>query len=179
MNTKIVFSFFGLFLALIFLPSTQADALSLSSVINRLERYRGVQSALNASAIDAISPSSQSSQTQEQVVSEVTKKPVLPPNVHKRVFGELKSASPSGRVITKTIKYGTKNSDEVKKLQVFLIAKGYLTSEPTGVFGKQTRDALRKFQMEKGIKGDGTIVGPATQSAIETEIATNAEENIE
>lgn len=76
----------------------------------------------------------------------------------------------SSAILAKDIKAGTANSDEVRKLQLFLISKGYLSSDPTGKYGAQTRAAVRKFQADKKIKGDGSLVGPATRKAIADEV---------
>lgn len=78
----------------------------------------------------------------------------------------------SPTIISKTIKRGMTDSNEVKKLQLFLISKGYLNADPTGKYGQQTIDALKRYQADKGIKGDGTLVGPATRAAISSDVVT-------
>ncbi len=56
--------------------------------------------------------------------------------------------------LTKTLSYGQR-SDDIKKLQLFLIDTGYLISvsnnstNATGYFGNLTRAAVRKYQCEK------------------------------
>ncbi len=84
----------------------------------------------------------------------------------------LRYSEGSSAIIKKPLKRGMDKSDEVKKLQIFLISKGYLQADPTGKYGAQTIAAVKKFQKEKGINGDGTLVGPATRAAIEKDVAT-------
>lgn len=80
----------------------------------------------------------------------------------------------SSAIITRQLTKGMQAQDDVRKLQLFLIAKGYLTADPTGNYFSQTAEALRKFQAEKGIAGDGTVVGPATRAAITADVAAIA-----
>jgi peptidoglycan hydrolase-like protein with peptidoglycan-binding domain len=66
-------------------------------------------------------------------------------------------------------------NNEVSKLQLFLIDKGYLPNEtPLGYYGPLTASAITKFQLEKGIVTGGTLsttgiggVGPRTIGAIQ------------
>lgn len=57
--------------------------------------------------------------------------------------------------------------DEVKQLQIKLKAMGYFPADinPTGYFGKITRDAVKKFQQAKGISPLG-YVGPQTRKSL-------------
>ena len=48
-------------------------------------------------------------------------------------------------------------SDEIKAYQQLLFEKGYLTYEPDGIFGKQTQNAVRRFQEENGLVVDGCL----------------------
>ena len=58
---------------------------------------------------------------------------------------------------------GTKGKD-VKKLQEKLIEKGYLPEgSAAGAYGRQTYNAVKKFQYYNGLKADG-IAGRATQT---------------
>lgn len=51
-------------------------------------------------------------------------------------------------------------SDEVKKLQNFLIAQGYtISAGATGYFGTQTRDALKSWQQKVGVGGPAADLG--------------------
>ena len=98
------------------------------------------------------------------------RKPRLSPEASITIIKGLRYSEGSAVVVKKTIKKG-ETSDEVKKLQLVLITKGYLDADPTGKFGPQTVAALKKFQAEKGIKGDGTLVGPGTRAAIAADVA--------
>jgi len=51
------------------------------------------------------------------------------------------------------------------ELQKFLNAAGYDVGTPDGKFGAKTRAALIKFQIAKGLKGDG-IVGKLTRDLL-------------
>ena len=48
-------------------------------------------------------------------------------------------------------------SVEVKKVQEFLNWAGYLKSRPDGKYGKETVDAVKKFQNDAGIKATGSF----------------------
>ena len=48
-------------------------------------------------------------------------------------------------------------SDEIKEYQQLLYEKGFLTYAPDGVFGKQTQNAVRRFQEENGLVVDGCL----------------------
>lgn len=64
--------------------------------------------------------------------------------------------------------YGDKDSDDdnyVLKLQEELYARGYMETEPTGYFGKETQQAVIRYQERRGIEADGKV-GPATQKVI-------------
>lgn len=50
---------------------------------------------------------------------------------------------------------------EVKAIQFLLRARGFYPSQPDGVFGAKTAAAVKKFQVNRGLKVDGGI-GPAT-----------------
>ena len=63
-----------------------------------------------------------------------------------------------------------RTSGEVSQLQGFLIANGYLSSEPTGYFGAATLSAVKKFQVfatlsSAGGPGFGSI-GPKSRAKI-------------
>lgn len=64
--------------------------------------------------------------------------------------------------ITKILKQNTKKDNDVKIIQIYLNAVLKLTLTPDGIFGKQTKVAIMKFQKDHNLKPDG-IVGPKTR----------------
>jgi hypothetical protein len=68
-------------------------------------------------------------------------------------------------VFSRNLIIGSKG-DDVKKLQEFLIEKGYLASgNNIGYFGKLTSQALGKYQKDNGISPTGTV-GPITRNLL-------------
>ncbi len=61
-------------------------------------------------------------------------------------------------------------SDEILEFQKRLKKLGYLTTEPDGTYGKDTKAAVQRFQEANGLIADG-FLGPATQSALMSEEA--------
>jgi peptidoglycan hydrolase-like protein with peptidoglycan-binding domain len=49
------------------------------------------------------------------------------------------------------------SSDEIREVQLVLIRRGFLDGEADGVIGPRTREALIKFQRERGLSGSGNI----------------------
>lgn len=96
----------------------------------------------------------------------------LPKEETKILMKGLEYAKGSSSIISRPIKEGMESCDDVKALQLFLILKKHLSVDaPTCYFGPKTREALKKFQMEKGIMGgDGSVVGPKTRDAIKAEV---------
>jgi hypothetical protein len=65
---------------------------------------------------------------------------------------------------------GTKNNSEVKRLQGFLISKGYLGAGlNTGNFLGMTSSAVKAYQKSKGIRQTGNA-GPLTRAAINADL---------
>ena len=60
--------------------------------------------------------------------------------------------------------------DDVTSLQRALVQLGYLTTEPDGIFGEQTRLGVEAFQESAGLEVDG-VVGPGTAAAINEALA--------
>lgn len=58
-------------------------------------------------------------------------------------------------------KGGYQSESNVMALQYLLRNRGFYNAKIDGVFGRQTEDAVRKFQRAKGLKADG-IVGAKT-----------------
>lgn len=61
-------------------------------------------------------------------------------------------------------KYGSRGS-EVTQIQTKLKRWGYYTGSVDGIYGSQTRDAVKYFQRKNGLTVDG-IAGPATLKAM-------------
>jgi peptidoglycan hydrolase-like protein with peptidoglycan-binding domain len=57
------------------------------------------------------------------------------------------------------------SGEEVRKLQKRLFALGYLTTQPDGTFGKDTENAIRRFQQKNGFIDDG-YAGPKTRKLL-------------
>ena len=64
-----------------------------------------------------------------------------------------------------TLKLGSRGPN-VKLIQSLLARIGYSPGAVDGVFGPQTREAVREFQLDNGLEPDG-IVGPLTWSRFE------------
>lgn len=58
------------------------------------------------------------------------------------------------------LEMGTKGMD-VRAVQEKLIEKGYLTGRADHIYGKKTRDAVKQFQQDNGLRADG-VCGPKT-----------------
>jgi uncharacterized protein YjdB len=67
-------------------------------------------------------------------------------------------------IFTLFLKQGSKG-DEVMELQKFLNTTKYGPLVIDGKFGKKTKEAVLKFQIANGLKGDG-IVGPLTRAVL-------------
>lgn len=57
----------------------------------------------------------------------------------------------------------------VEAVQIALNYLGYVVGPVDGIFGEQTQEAVRKFQMDMGIGNDG-VVGPQTLRAIDEQL---------
>ena len=92
-------------------------------------------------------------------------KPKLSVEAGLNIIKALRYSEGSAAIVSEQLKKGN-NSDEVKKLQLFLIAKGYLNADPTGFYGSLTTKAVKEFQAKNGIIHTGALVGPSTRAAI-------------
>jgi peptidoglycan hydrolase-like protein with peptidoglycan-binding domain len=54
---------------------------------------------------------------------------------------------------------------EVSQIQGMLAFLGYLQTAPDGIYGPKTKEAVQRFQSDKGLAIDG-IVGPITWGAL-------------
>ena len=65
---------------------------------------------------------------------------------------------------TKDLTVGSRG-DDVRKLQVLLIARGFLFGETTGYYGVLTKTAVIAFQMDNGLPPVGNV-GPRTRAVL-------------
>ena len=84
------------------------------------------------------------------------------------------SAASSGEKYA-TLRQGSKG-ERVRALQQALISLGYLSGKADGVYGSQTRKAVKSFQKSKKLTADG-IAGKKTLSALETAISGGQNES--
>ena len=63
-----------------------------------------------------------------------------------------------------TLQYGDKGRNVIA-VQQQLIKHGYNATDKNGVYGKETKWAVRLFQQDRGLPVDG-IIGPATYNAL-------------
>ncbi len=70
-------------------------------------------------------------------------------------------ATPSVTVLSKM---GSKG-DEVKQIQTVLSEKGYYSGKADGIYGAKTRDAVIKYQRDKGLTADG-VAGTRTLTSL-------------
>lgn len=64
-----------------------------------------------------------------------------------------------------TLRLGSRGPN-VKLIQSLLVRIGYDPGVIDGIFGQQTREAVREFQLDNGLEPDG-VIGPATWSRFE------------
>jgi len=86
---------------------------------------------------------------------------------------------PNGKVfatIDQTLYYGLKQNNEVRKLQQFLIDKGFLTGSPTGNFFTLTLNAVKKYQASKKIITTGRVAF-LTRRAINEDLSSGKNTN--
>lgn len=150
-------SFYIVLASIVLLPVSTYAAMSLSDVLNLYYVGKAEPKVLGASTSDG---GATTTSIKENSVS---------PEVSKSIIKGLRYAEGSSVVVKENLKKGMK-SDEVKKLQLVLIAKGYLDAQPTGYYGPLTIKAVKELQKKHGIVHSGRLVGPATRAAIEAEV---------
>ena len=85
-------------------------------------------------------------------------------------WGKIYYVTPRPYTFLKNLSYGMTHPD-VAELQKALVSLGYeIPHAVTNLFGKETRTALWKFQVAKGIADDGTHFGPRTRYALNLEL---------
>jgi peptidoglycan hydrolase-like protein with peptidoglycan-binding domain len=142
--------------SVILLPGA-SYAMTLSDVLNQYYIETSTPKVLGASTNDGGKTTTSLS------------KPKLSAEASLNIIKGLRYSEGSAAVVSTQLKKGMRN-DEVKKLQLVLIAKGYLDADPTGFYGSQTTKAVKEFQMKNGIIHTGELVGPSTRAAIEAEV---------
>jgi peptidoglycan hydrolase-like protein with peptidoglycan-binding domain len=50
---------------------------------------------------------------------------------------------------------------DIEVLQAVLKARGYISTNPDGIFGSYLENAVKRFQTDSGLQPDG-VVGPLT-----------------
>ena len=79
------------------------------------------------------------------------------------------AATTSCTLLTSNLYYGSTDftmGGQIRSLQNYLFATGYLTAQPNGVFGPATLSAVKKFQSAYGIQTTG-VTGPLTRAAMQ------------
>jgi Putative peptidoglycan binding domain len=98
--------------------------------------------------------------------------PVTPPVKHVTTTTQTTTqavTTPTSEAPTQTLKPGDTGS-QVKVLQRALAKLGFSPGQPDGDYGINTKVAVERFQISKGLTEDG-IVGPQTLSAIQKALA--------
>ncbi len=93
--------------------------------------------------------------------------PAVPDTGSSSSSGSQESSSLFGNYAS--IRYGNKG-DRVKSLQQALITLGFLGGKPDGIFGNQTKNAVKAFQRSRKLSADG-IAGKKTLSAIQSALS--------
>lgn len=146
---------------LVLMVQATVRAATLEEVIGQLRRYQA-QNALEPSVLGASAYGSVGTEEQN----------ALKPQQSQVLVNALRTVTdvPVSEIVSKTVRCGMRGDEDVKKLQTFLSAKGYLDSKfITGNFHAITKEALRRFQHRMQITGvgaDGCIVGPLTKRAL-------------
>ena len=81
-----------------------------------------------------------------------------------------KLQTPSAGAFNQDLFYGLWNNADVKRLQEFLIGKGYLTGTATGNYYLKTVEAVKAYQTAKSITPVNGRFGPKTRAAANTDL---------
>ncbi len=71
--------------------------------------------------------------------------------------GQPEGQTPAPDTFTQDLKYGMDNNEQIRALQTYLIANGYLQGTPNGSFYTATQAAVKKFQVAKGLPETGVV----------------------
>lgn len=83
--------------------------------------------------------------------------------------GDAASSDAPNLVIYKRYVFMGDRGPDVEAVQIALNYLGYAAGPVDGIFGPQTQEAVRRFQMDMRIANDG-IVGPQTQRALDEQL---------
>jgi Putative peptidoglycan binding domain len=61
------------------------------------------------------------------------------------------------RPVARPMTQGQPTPDRYREIQQALITRGYMSGEPTGGWGPDSEDALKRFQLDQNIPADGKI----------------------
>ena len=86
-----------------------------------------------------------------------------------KLFGKGKAGNAPNLVIHELYLSRGDRGPGVEAIQIALNYLGYVVGPVDGIFGEQTQEAVRRFQMDMGIGNDG-IVGPQTLRAIDEQL---------
>lgn len=82
--------------------------------------------------------------------------------------GEASGNAPNLVIYERYLRMGDRGPG-VEAVQIALNYLGYVAGPVDGIFGPQTQEAVRRFQMDMRIANDG-IVGPETQNALDEQL---------
>ena len=82
----------------------------------------------------------------------------------------VKLQAPTAKSFATDLFYGLWNNAEVKRMQEFMISKGYLTGNATGNYYLKTVEAVKAYQAAKGISPANGRFGPKTRAAANADL---------
>lgn len=104
-------------------------------------------------------PASKKTQSPPAAVKKTTATKTSPKTATKK--GVSKGAAQTRKTVARRSSQQTPTPDRYKDIQQALAAKGYLKSEPTGIWDGDSIDALRRFQTDQKIDPTGKINAPS------------------
>ena len=82
----------------------------------------------------------------------------------------VKLQAPTAGAFNQDLFYGLWANADVKRMQEFMISKGYLTGTATGNYYTMTVAAVKAYQAAKGITPVNGRFGPKTRASINAEL---------